>query len=137
MLNRSRLVYLVPVLIGLFLAVGAMTVFTACGPTVHGTWMNCHNAQTAAAACGAALTAVFVMAAFFGKSTAGTVCNVIAIVLSIITYLVPGILVSTCKLEIMRCNSVLKPFVRIMAVLEILFALWNVLRAVMKYNSES
>lgn len=137
MSKRNRWIYLIPAGVGLLLAVGAMTVFTACGPTAHGTWMNCHNAQTAAAACGAALTAVFVMAAIIEKRTAEMVCNVIAIVLSIITYLVPGIIIQTCKLEIMRCNFVLKPFVRIIAVLEALFALWHVLRAVMKYNSES
>lgn len=137
MLNRSRLIDLIPAGIGLFLAVGAMTVFTACGPTAHGTMMDCHNAQTAAAACGAALTTVFVMAAVFEKRTAGTICSVMALVLSVITFLIPGTLVPTCKLEIMRCNSVLKPFVRILAVIEALFALWYVLRAVMKYNRES
>ena len=57
--------------------------------------------------------------------------------LVILDVMLPGINGFEICREIMRCNSVLKPFVRIMAVLELLFALWHVLRAMMKYNSES
>lgn len=125
----KRLLSLIPAVLGLILMAGAMTVFTACGPREDGTWMNCHNAQTAAAACGALLAALFAAAAFLENRAAVITCYTSALVLSIVTFLIPGILVHTCALGIMRCNSVLKPFVRIIASVETLHGLWFVVHA--------
>ena len=59
MFEKSRVISLISSAAGLLLAVGSMTVFSACGPKADGTLMNCHNAQIGAALCGICLAVLF------------------------------------------------------------------------------
>ena len=55
MIEKSRVISLISSAAGLLLAVGSMTVFSACWPKEDGTLMNCHNAQIRVALCGIGL----------------------------------------------------------------------------------
>lgn len=136
MTKENKLLSLIPAALGLVLTVGVMTVFSTCGPRDNGTWMNCHNTQTAVAVCGTVLTVLFVLMIFVENRAAAMICSAAALVLSIVIFLLPGFLMLNCALETMRCNSVMKPFVWIMAFLEAFSVFRSVLKAVQKRQQQ-
>ena len=66
-MKKGRGISLLSSAVGLLLAAGVMTLFSACGPKADGTLMNCHNAQIGAALCGICLAVLFAIAAFAKK----------------------------------------------------------------------
>lgn len=127
MIERSRVISLISSAAGLLLAVGSMTVFAACRPKDDGTMLNCHNAQIGVALCGVGIAALFAIAAFVRNKAAVLICDAAVLALSVITFLIPGVLVHICLLSNMYCQSRLKPFARGLAIIIALLALWDIL----------
>ena len=128
MTDKNKWFTLISAAVGLLLAVGVMTVFSACGPKEDGTWMRCHQAQIAVAVCGMALVVLFALTAVVKSNTAVLLLNIAALVVSVIAFLIPGILMPMCMMKTMRCYTTMQPFVRIMAILSALLAGWGILR---------
>ena len=119
MTDKNKWFTLISAAVGLLLAVGVMTVFSACGPKEDGTWMRCHQAQIAVAVCGMALVVLFALTAVVKSKTAVLLLNIAALVVSVIAFLIPGILMPMCMMKTMRCYTTMQPFVRIMAILSV------------------
>ena len=135
MIEKGRVISLISSAAGLLLAVGSMTVFSACGPKEDGTLMICHNAQIRVAMCGIGLAVLFAIAAFVKSKAIKLICDTAALVLSVVTFMTPGVLVHICLLSNMHCQVMLKPFTRGSAIFIALLALWDILR-IIKENKE-
>ena len=130
MIEKSRVISLISSAAGLLLAVGSMTVFSACWPKEDGTLMNCHNAQIRVALCGIGLSVLFAIAAFVKNKAIELICDTAALVLSVVTFMTPGVFVQICHLSNMHCQVRLKPFARGSALLIALLAVWDILRII-------
>ena len=115
----------VPGIIAVLLAAGVMTIFRACAKTEEGTWMICHNAQLYVFVVSLVIAAISIAAAFVKSSKLKMRLGIVAIVLAIITALIPGALVHLCMMTTMRCHSLMRPSVVILCVLFIIFELIN------------
>jgi hypothetical protein len=135
-MKKGRGISLLSSAVGLLLAAGVMTLFSACGPKADGTLMNCHNAQISAALCGICLAVLFAIAAFAKNKAVVLVCDAAALALSVVTFMIPGVLVHICLLSNMHCQVRLKPFTRGSAILIAVFALADILR-IIKEKRES
>ena len=136
MTDKNKWFTLISAAVGLLLAVGVMTVFSACGPKEDGTWMRCHQAQIAVAVCGMALVVLFALTAVVKSKTAVLLLNIAALVISVIAFLIPGTLVHMCFLDHMRCQAVLKPFTKGMTGITALLALWGIFNTVSKKQED-
>ena len=123
MIEKGRVISLISSAAGLLLAVGSMTVFSACGPKEDGTLMICHNAQIRVAMCG-------MIAAFVKSKAIKLICDTAALVLSVVTFMTPGVLVQICHLSNIHCQVRLKPFTRGAALFIALLAVWDILRII-------
>lgn len=132
MTGKNKWLSMIPALVGVLLAVGVTTVFSACGPKEDGSWMNCHQAQTAVAVCGAVLAVLFALTAFVKNRVIVMLLNIAALVVSVIAFLIPGNIMHLCMMKTMRCYTVMQPFVRIMSILGALLAGWGALKGIMK-----
>ena len=115
----------IPVILSLLLAAGTLTVFRACGPKEDGTWMHCHTAQNDIVIAAAILFVVFLAAALIKNITISVILHAAGIVISIVTMLIPGTLVSMCMMDSMRCYAVMQPFARVLSGLILITALIN------------
>lgn len=129
-MKKGRGISLLSSAVGLLLAAGVMTLFSACGPKADGTLMNCHNAQISAALCGICLAVLFAIAAFAKNKAVVLVCDAAALALSVVTFMILGVLVHICLLSNMHCQVRLKPFTRGSAILIAVFALADILRII-------
>ena len=129
-MKKGRGISLLSSAVGLLLAAGVMTLFSACGPKADGTLMNCHNAQIGAALCGICLAVLFAIAAFAKNKAVVLVCDAAALALSVVTFMILGVLVHICLLSNMHCQVRLKPFTRGSAILIAVFALADILRII-------
>ena len=112
--KKLSVVALVAAVAGLVLAVGVMTVFSACGPKEDGTWMHCHDVQMGIMACGVVVTVAMALAAFLkGKAVRIVLCAV-AIAACVVVLALPSVM-PMCMVDTMRCHAVMTPFARIMA----------------------
>lgn len=127
MSEKQNICSWIPVILSLLLAAGTLTVFRACGPKEDGTWMHCHTAQNDIVIAAAILFVIFLAAAIIRNKTFSVILHAAGIVLSIVTILIPGTLISMCMMDSMRCYAVMQPFVRIMCVMLILFSIINVI----------
>ena len=130
MIEKGRVISLISSAAGLLLAVGSMTVFSACGPKEDGTLMICHNAQIRVAMCGIGLAVLFAIAAFVKSKAIKLICDTAALVLSVVTFMTPGVLVQICHLSNIHCQVRLKPFTRGAALFIALLAVWDILRII-------
>jgi len=112
MINR-RGFEIISVVLPLLLAAGVQTVFKACGPKEDGSWMHCHDVQNYVFYLALVMTVLSVLAIIMRKSKAAVIgFNVIVIGLSVVTFLLPGTIMSMCMMNTMRCYSVMMPCVR-------------------------
>ena len=130
MIEKSRVISLISSAAGLLLAVGSMTVFSACGPKEDGALMNCHNAQIWVALCGIGLSVLFAIEAFVKNKAIELICDTAALVLSVVTFMTPGVFAQICHLSNMHCQVRLKPFTRGSALFIALLAVWDILRII-------
>ena len=128
--DKKGLLTLIPAGIGLLLAAGVMTVFSACRIKDDGTWMHCHEVQNTVALCGAALAVLFAAAFFIKNRTAKIFFSTAAVIVSCLAFLLPGNIMPMCMMNTMRCYAVMQPFVRIMAAGTAICGIWGIIRAV-------
>ena len=102
-------------LLSLVLCLGTAFLFHPCGPKVDGSWMLCHWARNVIIALGAVFSAASI-ARFFLNDNITTGISISFIPLSVITCLVPGILVKMCGMKDMRCWSVMRPCVLVFSI---------------------
>ena len=80
--------------------------------------------------CGIGLAVLFAIAAFVKSKAIKLVCDTAALVLSVVTFMTPGVLVQICHLSNMHCQVRLKPFTRGAALFIALLAVWDILRII-------
>ena len=131
---RKRLLSFLPAALGLVLALGSLTVFSACDSMPDGSWMRCHSAQRAVAVSAALLAAVLVLQALARNKAVRIALNGVALAGCVLIFLLPGTLMPMCMLKTHRCHTLLKPFAQVMAAAIALPCLWN-LFALLKKSS--
>ncbi len=127
--KRISAISIAPAILSLLLAIGVVTVFSACGMKDDGSWMRCHAAQNAVMWIALAMTVVLAIAAFVQSGKAKAVLYVLGAVGSGAAFLVPGTLFPMCMMQTTRCYVGMQPFVRIMAVIILALSLIAALRA--------
>ncbi len=131
MMKKSTGFALISAALGIILAVGVLTVFSACGLKDDGTWMRCHTVQNLVAAGGGALALLFAAAAFVKSKRARIMFHLLGVLCAVVIFLLPGPLLPLCMVKTMRCYTVMQPFVRIMSVAVMICGLmgfWRVRR---------
>ena len=114
--KKSSALSFIPAVVGLLLAIGAATVFAACGPKDDGSWMHCHDAQIALIACGVIATIAFIAAALIKSGAGKTALFVVGTIIFIVALLLPSIM-PMCMDDAMRCHAVMAPFARVIGAL--------------------
>ncbi len=127
--SREILLKFIPLVLSLFLTLGSFTVFAACGIKEDGSWMRCHSAQTTVTICASVLSACLLLRAVIRQKVLSIVLNGIGMAGSAIIFLLPGKLMPMCMMHTMRCYTLFRPFVRIMAMLVACACLIQVIRA--------
>ena len=96
------------------LTVGVRTFLRAC---VHedGSFGACHGAETAVFAAGAVLSLLSCAAILFDGSGIRLAVLAAAMAAALLAALLPGRIMPLCMMESMRCNSVMKPAVWLLA----------------------
>ena len=117
-----------PALFSLFLSIGTKTFFHACEIRDDGTWMHCHTAENAVIIGGVLLMLLSITAACIQNKRISIILNILCAAGAVAVFLIPGVLVSMCMIQTMRCYAVMQPFVRILSALIIVFSLFPVLR---------
>ncbi len=130
--KKNNMIDLIPVVLGIILTAGVMSVFSACGPKEDGTWMRCRAVQEYVAVCGGCITVFFALGAFFKRKMIKLATYVLAGVGSVVAFVLPGIAMPMCMMHTMRCYTVMQPFVRIMAVILAACAVVGVVRELRK-----
>ena len=125
---KVRITNVVSTLLSVFFAVGVMTLFRACAAKEDGTWMHCHYVQLYVFYLGIALVAVNASEFFVKGKIPSIILNAIAVVISGVAIALPFVL-KMCKMQTMRCYTVMRPFVTIAGILVIVFALVNIVLA--------
>lgn len=109
-----------------FLALGVMTLFSACAAKDDGTWMSCHYAQLAVfgLACG---MSVLSLAAMFVRGGVARWLHVVVAALAVVAAVVPGNVIHLCMMEGMRCRALMRPSVVLTCVAIVVCALVSAL----------
>ncbi len=123
-----------PVVVSLLLAIGVMTIFSACGRKDDGSWMHCHDVQNAVAVCGLIMTALFALCVFVKNKMIRMLLYLAALAAAVVAFLLPGTIMPMCMMNTMRCYTVMQPYVRIMAVIAALSALLGMISSLTKKN---
>ena len=97
--------------------IGIRSFFAPCGPKEDGTWMHCHEAENAVFILGIALFAVSAALFLVKEVRARRILSAVILVTSVITALVPNVLIHLCMMSGMRCLSVMRPAVIVISVL--------------------
>ncbi len=126
MFKKESIWSLICFFLSLFLCVGVMTVFHACGRKDDGTWMHCHTAQIYVAAGAALLCILFLISMLLKKQAVCIATGILGAIGNILILFIPGSLVPMCMMHTMRCYTVMQPFVRIMAAAIAFFCILSV-----------
>ena len=103
--------------LSLVILFGSFTFFAACPVADGGSVMSCHWAQVMVTALGGLLTVLSAAALLIPDSRVKAgVCLSTALV-SVLTALVPAVLISLCKMPQMHCRVVMQPFTVLFACL--------------------
>ncbi len=122
-MNRKNSLIIVTTAAALLLSLGTASVFRACGVQEDGTFMHCHDAQTAVVVRGAVMAAMALLALFVKNKTVRVILMIAAAGIGIAAFVIPGILNHMCMMNTMRCHAVMKPFVRIVSLLAVCLSL--------------
>lgn len=114
-MSGRKVLSLLPAVFSLLMMIGTVTVFRACPMKDDGTWMHCHTAQNVVAAAGGVMCVLLLIAAFVNNRMVRTALYGLCIAGFVGTFLTPGVLISMCMMDTMRCYAVMQPFVRIMS----------------------
>lgn len=114
-------------LLSLILLTGSRTIFAPCTPKTDGTYMSCHWVGITVTGIAAALTVISLFHLFTTDKGIKTGLDLSVIPIAVFTALIPEHLIQLCMLNHMRCNSIMRPCVVILAVLLIFTAVCNLL----------
>ena len=106
-----------PAFFSLLLLFGTATVFHPCEMKEDGTWMHCHDVQTAVITGSIILTVLLAAAAVIKIIPAKLIGYGLAAISAAVLFFLPGDIMQMCMMHTMRCYAVMRPFVRIMCVL--------------------
>lgn len=100
-----------------FLCAGVRFVFHACAPKEDGSWMTCHWAEQAVFAAAIILVVQSVLLFLIRRNgiKSGIAMAMVPVALSVAV--LPGGSIRLCMMESMRCHTVMRPAVTILAVL--------------------
>lgn len=98
-------------------------------------WMRCHRVQNIVVMCAIVMAVIFILSAFINGREVGFLLNVIGALISAVTIFIPGNILPMCKMQTMRCYTVMQPFVRVMCALIIIAAIVNIVFNYKKKNS--
>ena len=101
MIKKIKLTDVIIAILSLLLCIGAATFFQACGPKDDGSWMNCHWAEVTVVSLGAVMTAQGI-ARFFVAPKIRIGLDISHIAISVLTAVVPGILIPLCMMNTMH-----------------------------------
>ncbi|MFC2821867.1 MAG: DUF4418 family protein [Sphaerochaeta sp.] len=99
-------------ILSIFLAVGSVSIFHACGPKADGDFMICHWAERTVTAMGCVISVISLIALLSGKNMGqrkGALLSTLPCL--IMTAFVPNNIIRLCMMETMRCHTVMKPAV--------------------------
>ena len=109
-MNRKFYDFL-PTVVGLILAIGVMSVFSACKePMDDGMWMSCHYAQMYVFADAVVIVILSLIGVFVNNYKVRICCDFIEMALTVLAALIPGVLVGLCMMDTMRCRALFRPF---------------------------
>lgn len=113
-------------ILSVLLAVGTLTVFSACRAKDDGSYMSCHWAGMMSCALAVVLAGQSAIALFAAKSGA-TRRGVFAAMVptEILLVLTPGAMISLCMMPDMHCRMLLRPFVLVMGVVLIVLTIFG------------
>ena len=114
--KKISIVSVAAMVLALVLAIGVMTVFSACGMKEDGTWMHCHDVQIAIAVCGAVITVTLAAATFLKGKGVKMALYAVAIIGCLVVLALPSVM-PMCMVDTMRCHAVMAPAARIVAAL--------------------
>ena len=100
--------------LALVLVIGSLTVFRACD-SEEGRHMACHWAQNAGTLSGAVLTVQSLLRIFIHNKGIKTGLSLRIFTLALSVIFIPGTVINLCMMETMRCHTVFKPAVIVIA----------------------
>ena len=112
-------------LISIILVVGVFTLFKACG--LHeGKAMACHWAENTVKALGIVFIFLSAIRLILKEDGVKKGIALAFVPLSVLTFLIPGKIISLCMMDTMRCQTSFKPFVIVLSVILALISLADV-----------
>lgn len=130
--KKFSLIRFIPALLSALLLLGTATVFQPCAAKEDGTWMHCHDVQTAVIAGSLFLTALLIGSGIIQSKKYAITMYIAAAICSGVIFFLPGIIMPMCMMHTMRCYAVMQPFVRIMSALVCISSLLEMVKAFRK-----
>lgn len=134
---KQKAPYLASLVLSALLALGVMTVFSACGMKDDGTWMHCHDAQLHVLYLALAMAATAFVAVFARNDKARIALCALQAVLAGATFAVPGGISGMCMMASMRCWTVFKPYTSVMCALIAIAAVAGIVAAARRLPKKS
>lgn len=97
--------------LGLLLAIGSRTLFTACSAQEDGSYMACHWAEMASSALGAVIAVQGLIALLLRDRKAQGAVFAAAAPAGLLCCFIPGTVISICSMSGMHCRTNLRPWV--------------------------
>ncbi|MBE5970466.1 MAG: DUF4418 family protein [Lachnospiraceae bacterium] len=119
MKKRSGLVLILDIVVvalAAILFVGMFTFMQTCKMTEEGGWMVCHWAGMAIKGSSLVMLALAVINLFISQKGVKAGLAIALAAQAIYTVLIPRVLINTCMMEDMHCNSVTTPFTRVFGI---------------------
>ena len=110
-----------------FLAFGVIFIFHACGPREDGSFMRCHRVQNTIAVFAACIFLISLFSLFFRGKILKILTSSLIGILSVITSLLPKVIMKMCMKDTMRCYTIMRPAVILICALIFILALADVL----------
>lgn len=109
--KASNLLPVLLLILSIFLTFGAQFLFHACNPMEDGSYMLCHWAQRAVTGTGAVLVILYILCVIAKDRKIKAAFIIAGIPVTILAMLFPGVLISMCMSDTMRCHTVFRPAV--------------------------
>lgn len=122
---KSRTGGIILLILSLVLAVGVKLIFPACAAHDDGSFMCCHWAEQSVFGAGIALTAISLIVLVYGSGKASIGASLSMIPIAAVAAFTPEILISLCKMPMMRCHTTMRPAVIVISCLIAAAALVN------------
>ncbi len=110
-------------LLGILFLVGILTFFAPCRPKDDGSWMVCHWAGNSVTGVAAVICFLSLVHLFVFNSRIRMGLDIALFALAILADLIPGHLINLCKMETMRCHTVMSPSVFVISILILIVSL--------------